>query len=117
MHVENIIGEEEIYARLGIPLNDNTRKQFTLFLKAMRIFVDREEVHHSLWAEFDEGDAAHHMRSKLMRIQHALSFIDLPDNPDRIYNVMDDALDLMNYTAFLMRHLLGWKPDQSGEAA
>lgn len=100
---EVFVDQDDLFARLGLPHNDeNANQQFAVFMKAMRIYVEREGVRGSLWAQFDEHDAFHHMRSKLARIEHSIM---------NHKATIDDALDLMNYTAFLIRHIYGWKPE------
>lgn len=89
--------------------------------KSLGIYMERTEVRGELWAEFDEHDSFHHMRSKVARIGVILqdgrySDTQLIDDPPLINadslrkTLLDEAYDLINYTAFLIRHITGEKP-------
>ena len=91
------------------------RQQFAVFESAMNIFANRELARGGLWARHDESDKLHHMKSKLARIEAGLQM--LPSVSDEnarmviVAAVLDDAHDLINYTAFLVRLMTGETPD------
>lgn len=101
-----------LFTSIGLPYDKNIQQQFDLFMRAMRIFIEREESRGSLWAKYDEDDALSNMRTKFRRIEHYVESHQRFSSDSRPHaELMDDALDLLNYTAFLLRHVLGWKPD------
>src|SRR4051812_25341467 len=87
--------------RLGNPEVEQT----AVFLRALDIYVQRSEVRGELWKEFDLRDKVHHMRNKMARIGQ---FIDIsPEGTEIPAEIIDEALDLINYTAFFIRQAEG----------
>lgn len=69
---------------------------------ALRIYKQRERTRGGLWKDFGPEEDAMHMRSKAARV-HAIIFNPSVPNND----ALDDALDLINYAAFLVRKVRG----------
>lgn len=111
---------------LGIPVRDSNGQQLEVLAAAMDIYEERSRVRGETWAEFDYHDCIHHLRSKLARLQNAAQLLarlgatsgdpavdpdETRDRYDELVDAMeDDALDVINYAAFLVRHLTGRKP-------
>lgn len=97
---------------------ESERQQFDTLMRVFEIFRDRSEVRGDLWAEFAPHDAVQNMKSKMARIDRALTGLPgdgkMKLSEDTIIRlkeaIIDDALDLCNYSVFLVRHLEGAKP-------
>lgn len=98
---------------------DSEEMQGSIFDRALAKFDERNEVRRDLWAEFDEADALHHARSKVARLQAMIKTPPWSDGlddeaislvrPELREEFVDDALDLINYAAFAIRHAEGLK--------
>lgn len=101
----------------------NLAQQLEVFTSALDIYEERGRVRGETWAEFDHHDCIHHLSSKLARLKNAAQLLagrsaaasrgDEVDEDvtDELLSAMeDDALDVINYAAFLVRHLTGRKP-------
>lgn len=90
---------------LGLVPSDNAILQLTVLREAMAIYDERERRHQGLWKETELPDLLLHCRSKLARLTR------LVDNPPPVRIITmedcDDGLDLINYTAFIVRRLTG----------
>ena len=112
---------------LGIPRQERFRQQLEVLATAMDIHVERTEVRGDTWAQFDHHDCIHHMSSKLARIKGAAQQLAgiphkstvMPEQWDGEFAplrdklvdaILDDALDMINYSAFLVRHLTARMP-------
>jgi hypothetical protein len=113
---ENDRDEDDMIEIHGFDATRSEVQQAKVFDKALKIFHERNATRGDLWARFDEHDAFHHMRSKVARVGAMLDVKANYDNdPERTFTgvdeLIDDAIDLINYTAFLIRHLTDEKPD------
>lgn len=102
---------------------DNLRQQLEVMSAALDIYQERGRVRGETWAEFDHHDCIHHLNSKMARLRNAAQLLagrsaaaargDEVDEEatDELLSAMeDDALDVVNYAVFLVRHLTGRKP-------
>lgn len=94
-------------------------QQREVFDKAIEIFLERQALYQNNWARFDEGDALHHMQSKLSRLEIMIDDLHGPEDiaiGESLLKlaILDNALDLINFTAFLIRHITGAKPSVQG---
>lgn len=105
------------------PANGNLMQQLEVMAAALDIYQERSRVRGETWAEFDHHDCIHHLNSKLARLRNAAQLLagrsaaaergDEVDEDvtDELLSAMeDDALDVINYAVFLVRHLTGRKP-------
>jgi hypothetical protein len=69
-----------------------------VFDQAWGIYVERYETYGDAWAEHDLDDALMHIDSKAARVRAAAKAGNKPA-------AIDNALDLMNYAAFLIRRM------------
>lgn len=104
----------EQYDKTGmLELTRNEEQQLFVFLRSLDIFRERTAKRGDHWKQFDSRDAVHHIRSKATRIDLLLedpfreetAGMSKPEPADLI----DDALDLINYCAFFVRHVTGSK--------
>jgi hypothetical protein len=96
--------------------SESERQQFDVMVRAFEIFRERSIVRGDLWAKFTSLDAFQNMESKMARIQHGRQRLEEIDDLHKDHHVLlesvvDDALDLINYATFLIRHLEGSKPN------
>ena len=82
--------------------HEDRREQANVFAEAMEIYEERSAARGQLWKEFDERDAAVHIRSKAARLYVA---VENPDADGADAEALDSALDLINYAAFAVRHI------------
>lgn len=68
--------------------------------EATDIYIERERTRGSLWKDFDIEDAMVHIYSKAGRIRKAVELG---------HSAEDEALDLINYAVFYIRHIRGLK--------
>jgi hypothetical protein len=81
---------------------DSIDAQKAVLDEALDKFVVRNAVHQDLWKEDDLAGIAQSMKSKTLRIGAQASSAE--PNVDQI---MDDAVDLINYAGFLIRKVRG----------
>lgn len=86
---------------------ESERQQFDVLYRAFEVFRDRNNVRGDLWKDFDIGDPLHHMAGKLARIRKAMERLDSGAIGKQVFEdeVADDALDVINYAAFIVRHV------------
>lgn len=100
---------------LGILEGKRTNEeQMAVMLEAFDVFLERNEDRQDLWAEYDIGDAAMHIRSKAGRIAKVLERNNYEDKVKIKDKDIDEALDLMMYCAFFVRHAWGWLGEERG---
>lgn len=111
---------------LGLEPTESMLQQVEVIAEALDIYQERSKVRGETWAEFDHHDCIHHMSSKLARLKNAAQLlaalpvrddlgpgaeVERVERVDALVSAMeDDALDMINYAAFLVRHLTGRKP-------
>lgn len=89
--------EQALYD-LGLVVNDDNAAQMQVMVEAMFIYQEREAVRGGLWKEAGAMDSAGHLRSKAMRVKHAIDHA-MPEA------AIDDAHDAVNYSAFYIRNV------------
>lgn len=107
----------------GLEQSEGNFHQLEVLVSALDIYEERSRVRGETWAEFDHHDCIHHLNSKMARLRNAAQLLagrsaaaargDEVDEgvTDELISAMeDDALDVINYAAFLVRHLTGRKP-------
>ncbi len=82
-------------------------QQFDVLVRAFEIFRERSHVRGDLWKDFHVKDAQHHISSKQARISKAIERADsgVLGLTEFEIEVVDDALDIINYAAFIVRHV------------
>jgi hypothetical protein len=89
---------------LSVPTPKATdRAQGEVLIEALEIFLERNAKRADLWKQFGWQDSALHLRSKALRIALALEK-DLDIDPE---DVLDDAIDIINYAVFFVRNVRG----------
>jgi hypothetical protein len=76
--------------------DDNEREQLEVLMEAFVLFQAREQKYQSLWQQYGAVDSYHHMKSKTARCQFYL---------EGVTDDESDPLDLINYSAFLIRNM------------
>lgn len=108
---------------LGIEPTETVLQQFEVMMRALRIFVDRNELRGDLWAEHEMQAALDKTREKHMRVERIQQRLrdmgafppsmNVPTGRDTRARFRaeqeDDALDAVNESVFTVRHILGWK--------
>src|ERR1044072_6965104 len=89
---------DDVLAALAVPRTETNQKQMETLLRAFKIFLERNELRKDLWRRAGWRDSLHHIESKTLRIA------DL-DEGESVAEYIDDALDLINYTAFFIRNV------------
>jgi hypothetical protein len=86
---------------------DSERQQFDCLVRAFEIFRERSKMRGDLWTQFTETDATFHIGSKLARLNQALRLIEegKRGKQELEESLVDDALDIVNYAVFLVRHV------------
>ncbi len=91
---------------LGLSDSDDMVAQLREFVGALKIYQRREKVHQGNWKRFGWKDSIHHMKSKFSRLnQHRL--MASVHGEEAFTGDLDDAYDLMNYTVFFVRNVVG----------
>lgn len=95
-------------------ISTSHEQQASVLDRALAIFDERNRLRLDVWAQFDEDDALFHIKSKLARLE-SLSGQMFYKNDDREgpgvrEAFIDDALDIINYAVFAVRHAEGLKP-------
>src|SRR3989304_10094615 len=75
-------------------LDHETAEHVAVLLEAVALYEEREKKYRGLWKEYGVADSHHHIVSKTSRLRMAYT-----GQAD-----IDDALDLINYTVFLVRN-------------
>lgn len=82
--------------------------QMQVYHDAVAIFEARNAVHNDLWKSDGADGSIEHMRHKMARIRKIRGdwdLIDGPDDEDFVEAMITEALDLLNYTVFMIRNL------------
>jgi len=75
------------------PSQEDRDRHLRVLEEAHDIYVERSKERGQLWKEFEPEDAKLHIKSKSARVIHRDGFAE------------DDALDLINYAVFYIRHM------------
>ncbi len=97
---------KEILVLMGLTPSQTNVDQVKVFWEAMNIFEQRNNLYEDGWRTYGWRDSIHHMRSKLGRLLKMFG----DDMPEKN---LDDAHDLLNYTAFFVRNVRSG--NESGE--
>lgn len=96
MHTEEDLKVQEVEVAyldvLGLDVTATNLEQLRVFAEALKIFHSRDKKYGSLWQQYPSETMLMHMQSKLSRCGANTNPCD-----------MDDAIDLLNYTAFFIR--------------
>lgn len=88
-------------------------RQGAVFSEAIMLFRDRNEKYRDLWKQYTPEDHALHIKSKAMRVVQTLRSADGIDVLESVAleayreRIEEDAIDLINYAAFLIRSVRG----------
>jgi hypothetical protein len=104
--------QQEFLRALGYDDDVDLRNQLGVFIHAQFIHQERTKLRGHIWAQFDEHDAFHHVRSKAARIGAMLQDGSYKTDMEVAAKLREEVLDLINYGAFLFRHVTGggWVP-------
>lgn len=86
----------EILTMLGFQDSPTNIKQLDVLVLALEKFVERNADYQDLWQEYGIDDSLLHIKSKSARLERLLKTLGLAVD-------LDDAVDLINYTVFLIR--------------
>lgn len=88
-------------------LSKSARQHANTLNDSLEIFIERNGIRKDLWARY--GAEAHlaMAREKMLRVE-----INLEDGAPNIDVAIDDALDCINFMAFVVRRLRGDVPDE-----
>jgi hypothetical protein len=77
--------------------------------RALEVFKERNRVRKDLWARHDPEDQIRMVIEKAERVR-----VNLADAAPDLDIALDDAIDGINYFAFVIRLLTGETPDDNG---
>ena len=110
----------EALAALNLPQSETMVDQMIVFAEALEIFDQRSLTYGEAWREFGPEDKAMHIRNKHLRIEKGISGLETIRRGEEIgmgagdlefrrstlrESVVDSALDITNYAAFLVRQI------------
>jgi hypothetical protein len=85
-----------------IPITDSTIEQLKIFIDCLRLHAERDKLYGAAWKKHGALANLLRMSTKLERLLNMFWIAngrnDLPVSAD-----LDDAFDLINYTAFFLR--------------
>jgi hypothetical protein len=87
-------------------LQQSAAQQAEVLSKAFEIFKERNRVRKDLWARHDPLDHIRMVMEKAQRVE-----INIMDDAPNLEIAIDDALDGINFLAFIVRKLTGAVPD------
>lgn len=81
-----------------------------VLMQAQEIFQQKNILRGPMWREFPPSDKIRELRERVRRIEQAYSQVqklhpDSPSTPSLKVAVIDDAIDIINYSVFLVRQL------------
>jgi len=82
---------------------EDVSDQFRVLMEALAKYAEREKQYGSMWKRYGCRDAADHCRSKAGRLDMAIYRM-LKGGEDVNDGDIDDAIDLINYAVFFIRH-------------
>ena len=94
---------DKILELAGLEDTDTNREQMNVFLDAMQIFELRNAKYGDLWKEYGWRGNLLHIQSKAARVRKV--WWDDPAGGRADLSDLDDARDLLNYTAFFIRNV------------
>jgi hypothetical protein len=97
-----------------MPTEDFEQEHLGVLSEAQVIFKKKSQVRGQMWLEFPPSDKIRELRERVSRIEHAYQARELelgerttstPDTDLLTAVMIDDALDILNYTAFFIKQL------------
>lgn len=82
-----------------------------IFMEANRVYKRASAVRGQMWLEFPPSDKIRELRERVTRIEHAYEKREDPSCPDvpsgEILEsvIIEDAIDIINYAAFLVKQI------------
>lgn len=95
--------DTDLPAPLDESFSQTDREQLAVLFEAWLIFRERNSKRADLWKQFGWQDSVLHLRSKAARVALVLD-TDLDIEPE---DVLDDAVDTINYAVFFLRNVRG----------
>lgn len=86
---------------------DSIDAQRAVLDEALDKFVERNAIHQDLWREDSVVGMAQAIKSKSFRVFGQASIMTSAAEPDVVDQIVDDALDGINYLVFLIRKVRG----------
>jgi hypothetical protein len=92
---------------LGVPDTPENRQHLGTLQRALAIYNQRGRTRGELWRDFGVEDKLHHIDHKAARVRGAAKLLLDPAQPadlrgEALIELVDDAVDLINYTVFLI---------------
>jgi hypothetical protein len=100
-HVPRHVMATEVISILGHEPSPSNIEQMQVYLDAFDVFLERNSRYEDLWRDYGWMDNLTHVRSKALRLVRKFWRNNAPEAND---NMLDDAVDLINYTAFFIRN-------------
>jgi hypothetical protein len=76
--------------------------------RANQIFIDKSHVRGQMWLEFPPSDKIRELRERVTRIENAYTINEegrAKDDSVWMMAIVEDALDVINYAAFLIKQI------------
>jgi len=93
---------------------DYQTEHFRVLQRANRIYVEKSQVRGQMWLDWPPSDKIRELRERIMRIEsayferdHLIPPTPGPESPhiDLQLAIVEDALDMINYAAFLIKQV------------
>ena len=81
-----------------MPLTDFEKEHRAVLDRANSIYMGKSMVRGQMWLEFKPSDKIREMKERIMRIENAYE-------REQFDAIIEDALDLINYTVFLIKQV------------
>lgn len=77
---------------------DFAEEHLAIFDRAFQIYKDKSKIRGQMWLEFKPSDKIRELKERIMRIENAYE-------REQFTAVIEDGIDLINYTAFLIKQV------------
>ena len=86
---------------------DFEAEHIRVFERATNIFKEKSQIRGQMWLEFPPSDKIRELRERVTRIENAYAIAEEGTKDDRIWMmaIVEDALDVLNYTNFLIKQI------------
>lgn len=88
---------------------DDATQHLDVLMEAHRLFLDRSQVRGDMWRQFPPSDKVRELRERITRVESAFPMMQMelvqPQNSSIAGIIRADALDIINYAAFLIKQL------------
>lgn len=101
----DVVKAARIVWMLGYELSDTNVRQMLEYMRAMEIFVERNEIRKDLWSKAGWEDSLGHMRHKYLRLKDRFLGSQVLPYDESQEETLDDAYDLINYVTFFIRNV------------